>query len=349
MVGHDERRLAERMHGSAQPSHRCIRIQQELCRYPADGQNDFRLDQGDLPVEVAPAGGRLVGVGVPIVWRPALEDVGNEGAVSALVYGAQHLIQQLAGPAHKRFATPVFLGARRLANDQPVGIRITDTEDGLGSAFTERTARAAGDGCAQRFPVQGLLRIGNRNIRRLRIGLITGQPDINIHRVEVGASLMFGLNHRLILHLPMCQFADQVRAGEQQIARFDEDFCLDRQVDFRDACQPEIRAALALADALPEADKRLRRQAEPVSAKLQHHVIALVGPDPESVGAVFPDSLGCHGPQVLDLTLDRRSSCIGSQAVDAYVDTMRLTLQDTLIGAVDLHHAAIDGTDDPKW
>src|SRR5436309_1753751 len=51
--------------------------QQGLGRDPAEGDEDPGADERDLPVQVAAAGGHLVGLGIAVARRPALHHVGD--------------------------------------------------------------------------------------------------------------------------------------------------------------------------------------------------------------------------------------------------------------------------------
>jgi hypothetical protein len=84
-------------------------------------------------------------------------------------------------------------------------------------------------------------------------------------------------------------FANQIRAGDNDLARFDEDLAFYRQMQLGDSGKTQIRASLPLPDTLAEANERSRRQPEAVAVKLQHDVIPFVGLQPQCVGAVVND------------------------------------------------------------
>ncbi len=104
VVGHDERNTAEVVRTAAHAAHRIVGTQQVLCRNLADGQDDLRLDQFDLSLEVLAAGGSLIGFRVAVIRWTAFQDIRDEHTVPALPDREQHLIQQL--PARPTKGSP---------------------------------------------------------------------------------------------------------------------------------------------------------------------------------------------------------------------------------------------------
>ena len=63
MIGHDQRNAAQVVRSATHAADRVIAAEQVLRRNLADRQNDFRLHQLDLPLEILATGRRLVGLG----------------------------------------------------------------------------------------------------------------------------------------------------------------------------------------------------------------------------------------------------------------------------------------------
>ena len=102
---------------AAHSTDRVVGAQQVLRRDLAHRKNDFWLNQLYLSFQVRSTSSCLRRLGVPIIRRPTLENVGNEHAFTTLPDRNQHLIEQLAGPAYERFAPPILFGPRRFADD----------------------------------------------------------------------------------------------------------------------------------------------------------------------------------------------------------------------------------------
>jgi hypothetical protein len=132
---------------------RLVARKQVLCSDSADRQNDLRLQQLDLAFEILATGGSFFGFGVTIVRGPALQDIGDENAVTGLPNRSQHFVEQLAGSTNEWLAASIFFCAGRLANDQPVCIRVTDAEDRVRATLRQLAASAVANAVAQLTPV----------------------------------------------------------------------------------------------------------------------------------------------------------------------------------------------------
>ena len=109
----------------------------------------------------------------------------------------QHLVQQLAGTPDERLTAPVLFGARGLTDNHPVRGRTAHAEHGLGAARMQRTTRTASDRRTEFVPVI-IARIRLRlRFRALGPGihLVPGDPEVDSHRTQVRAALLFRLNH----------------------------------------------------------------------------------------------------------------------------------------------------------
>jgi len=75
----------------------------------AQDQHGLGLDQLVLGAQVGQAGLRLVGHGVAVLGRPALEHVGDVDGVAAEADPLQELVEQLARGSHERLALDVLV------------------------------------------------------------------------------------------------------------------------------------------------------------------------------------------------------------------------------------------------
>ena len=85
----------------------------------------------DLPEQERLALLDFVGLGIAIAGRPALDHVGDVDLVTLEVYRLNHLRQQLPRAADKRDPLDVLVGARRLAHEHQIRIRIANAEHDL--------------------------------------------------------------------------------------------------------------------------------------------------------------------------------------------------------------------------
>ena len=120
-----------------------MRLEQELGGEVPQRDDDRRVDERDLLLQVRAARLDLVRRRVAVVGRPALDDVGDvalgPGQADLLPHEA---VEQLARAADERLAGQVLLAARALAHEEQVGRGVADAEDDLGPPL-----RPAGSGC----------------------------------------------------------------------------------------------------------------------------------------------------------------------------------------------------------
>ena len=86
----------------------------------AQADDDFGADQRHLAAQIVDAGVLLGVQRVPVLGRTALDHVGDvDILLTAQVHHLQHVVQQLAAPAHKGLALQVlvFAGALAYAHD----------------------------------------------------------------------------------------------------------------------------------------------------------------------------------------------------------------------------------------
>src|SRR3990170_3251379 len=107
--------------------------------------DDLRLYQLDLPLEVLAAGVDLPGERVAVVWRAALDDVGDEHLVAAQADGGDQFVQEAAGGPDEGAGLLVLVEAGRLAHEQNVSVRRAFARDGASAGAAEVAVGAGGD------------------------------------------------------------------------------------------------------------------------------------------------------------------------------------------------------------
>src|SRR5882762_10170838 len=128
---------------SAQLEHRSIHSEQRLGGGGAEGHDHLGFDHCDLPHQKRRAGCTLLALGLAIARWAALHDVRDVDLLALDPHGFDHVVEQLPGAPHEGFALFVFVGARPLAHEHQLGLRITYPEyDLLPSLLMEHTARA---------------------------------------------------------------------------------------------------------------------------------------------------------------------------------------------------------------
>ena len=95
-----------------------VGFQQKLRGELAEGDDHLGLHEVDLPLEVAAAGGDLVGLRIPILGRTALQDVRDvDGRARQPHAVLDHPREKLARAPHERHALRVLVGSRGLADE----------------------------------------------------------------------------------------------------------------------------------------------------------------------------------------------------------------------------------------
>ena len=89
--------------------------------------------------------GDLVGLGVAIAGRAALQDVADVDVAAAEAHRLDHLGQELAGGADERLAGAILVGAGRLADEDERRVGVADAVDDVGAL-----AGAACSACSRR-------------------------------------------------------------------------------------------------------------------------------------------------------------------------------------------------------
>ena len=123
-------------------------LQQVLRGTGPKAADELRLDDRQLGVEILAAVGRLQRQRRAIVRRPAAEDVHDVNVLAAELHAlGDDVGKQLTRPADKRFALPIFVRARGLADKDQLGMRIADAENRLRAIGTSTGQRVQAATC----------------------------------------------------------------------------------------------------------------------------------------------------------------------------------------------------------
>ena len=136
---------------------------QELRREVPERRDDTRLDQLDLPPEMALAGFDLVRQWIPVPRRAAFEDVDDVDVVTRKPDVGEQLVEQLASRAHERDALFVLVKAGSLAHEHEIGVRIARAEHNLSAASCECALGAAGNDLAEGTKLVGAGQLSDRS------------------------------------------------------------------------------------------------------------------------------------------------------------------------------------------
>ena len=116
--------------------------------------DDLGPQQRHLVAEIVDAGVLLGVQGVPVLGRAALDDVGDVDVFRPVqVDDGEHLIQQLAAPAHEGLTLQVLVLPGALPHEQDLRVPDPHPEHHMGAGVRQRALLAAQAGLLQLFPV----------------------------------------------------------------------------------------------------------------------------------------------------------------------------------------------------
>src|SRR5688572_17685341 len=138
-----------------------IGLEQTLRGKLAERDDDTRLDDVDLAKQEWLALLHFVGLGIAVPRWSTLDDVSDVDVLARQLDGLDDLRQQLAGAADEWLALDVFVGARRLADEHQVGVRVADAKHHLLAAGRVQLAAAA---VAPDVAARGVERLGHRAV-----------------------------------------------------------------------------------------------------------------------------------------------------------------------------------------
>src|SRR5262245_17060317 len=87
-----------------------------LCRECPETADNFGTHHWQLPAKEWITGSHFVRFRIPIIRRPALQDIANVDVFAFEIDGLDDLGQQLSGPPDKRQALLVFVETRRFTD-----------------------------------------------------------------------------------------------------------------------------------------------------------------------------------------------------------------------------------------
>ena len=120
---------------------------------PAQTDDDLGAQQLDLVAQPADAQLLLLGLGVAVVRRTALDDIGDIDILfSVQIHRQQHFVEQHTGSAHKRLALQVLVFAGTLADKHHLGVRHADAHHHMKARLAERAFAAGKTGSVEFFP-----------------------------------------------------------------------------------------------------------------------------------------------------------------------------------------------------
>src|SRR5262245_58290978 len=154
MIRDDERRAALAVHLAAHARDTRVGREQVGRRDLAQRDDQLRLYQVDLPVEIGLALRSLARLGIAVPRRAALDDIRYVDLLAALQPdGHEHAVEEPAGLADEGFALRIFLRSRAFADEQPVRVLVPDPEHRLVAPGVEWAVVAAGHSRLQLGPL----------------------------------------------------------------------------------------------------------------------------------------------------------------------------------------------------
>src|SRR6185312_3394198 len=183
--------------GAAEARDGRVRAQEALRGELAERDDHARADGRELLLEEGLALGDLVGLGVAVARRAALQDVADVDVAAGEAHGFDHLGQELAGGADERLAGAIFVGAGRFADEDEGGVGVADAVDDVGALAGELAALAVAELLADGGELGRAHAFGGRRDCR---GL--WRRDLAARQSERAAALepgdvLFGLPHDL--------------------------------------------------------------------------------------------------------------------------------------------------------
>src|SRR5262245_4094688 len=135
---------------AAQPGDRGLGAQQRLGRELPERDHDFGSNQLDLPAQEGLARVDLVGLGVAVPRRPALDDVADVDVLPAKPHALRDdLGQQLSGAADEGLAAQVLVVPRALSHEDQASTGIAYTEDEVRPPRSELAPAAVAEDVTQ--------------------------------------------------------------------------------------------------------------------------------------------------------------------------------------------------------
>ena len=142
MIGDDERNAVILVDSTTKLSDRSFCVEKSLGSEAAECNDDFRLDQLQLPHEIRAARRDFIGKRIPVARRAVLEDVADEYVLALEIDGGKNLGEKLACRSHERPSRRVLVCARRFANAYQLGRWTPLSGNWFGCSLVKPAARA---------------------------------------------------------------------------------------------------------------------------------------------------------------------------------------------------------------
>jgi hypothetical protein len=116
--------------------------EQALKSWRAERDYHFRADECKLAKQERLAGFYLIAFWSSVSGRTALDDVGDVNIFASKTDGFNNLVEELPGSAYERPTGGVFFGARTLAYECELRLRVPFSEYNSSPVFVKSAARA---------------------------------------------------------------------------------------------------------------------------------------------------------------------------------------------------------------
>ena len=131
-----------------------VRVDDPLCRDPAEADDDLRTDQPDLLAQPEDARILLLRLRIAVLRRAAFDHVADiDIAPARQADRVEVFVQKLAASADERLAAQILLLAGSLADEHDLRIRHAHAEHEIRARFTQSAARTGHAVSFQVFPV----------------------------------------------------------------------------------------------------------------------------------------------------------------------------------------------------
>src|SRR5262249_32553033 len=138
VIGHDQRHALVAVQPSAQARDARLGAEQRLHREAPHCEYQLGLDQLELAQQVRRALRHLEGLGVAVARWAALEHIADVDVLAARKADRrEHVVEQAPRLSDEGLAAGILFGARRLADQQPVGLLVADAEHGLRAGLAQ--------------------------------------------------------------------------------------------------------------------------------------------------------------------------------------------------------------------
>ena len=120
-----------------------------------------RIERAELPFQVGRAGRDLVGLGIAVAWRAALDDVRDEHVLAAPADVTEEVHEEASCATHERAALTVLVHSRALAHEDHLGRGVTLAGHRLRASLVETASCAHPDFRRDRLERRAALGVGH--------------------------------------------------------------------------------------------------------------------------------------------------------------------------------------------